>query len=228
MKKFTLIELLVVIAIIGILASMLLPSLQNARKEALRTVCSSNSKQVGTAIHTYLVDNEDYIVTATGPNYGHSWDDFLSHYDGRNLTAADINLTGFDKADAARHKLYRCPSSKWGTQDQYVLRSYSLNAGFNAWDGKGVSWQNGSKNISELENTSKALMVIERDQITYNRMGGGSSSHTWYNVHYSNHSTINLQTHRRGMNMQMADGSVQYLKVLSTLNPNLWTTDQTD
>lgn len=52
-KKFTLVELLVVIAIIGILASMLLPSLQRARKAAQAAVCTSNQKQIGIAFMSY-------------------------------------------------------------------------------------------------------------------------------------------------------------------------------
>jgi len=64
-KGFTLIELLVVIAIIGILATIVLVSLNTARSKARDTRRVSDLRQVALALEMSYDDNSTYPVQAT-------------------------------------------------------------------------------------------------------------------------------------------------------------------
>jgi len=58
---FTLIELLVVIGIIGVLISILLPTVSRAREAARRTMCLSNLRQTHIAFVFYAMDYKDQV-----------------------------------------------------------------------------------------------------------------------------------------------------------------------
>ncbi|MCC7290623.1 MAG: prepilin-type N-terminal cleavage/methylation domain-containing protein [Phycisphaerales bacterium] len=61
-RGFTLIELLVVIAIIGLLISILLPSLQAARRTSRTLRCGTNLRQIGIGWTIYADENHGHVV----------------------------------------------------------------------------------------------------------------------------------------------------------------------
>ena len=81
---FTLIELLVVIAIIAILAAILFPVFAQAREKARGAQCTSNMKQIMTAVKMYTQDYDELSpwYVWTGPNAGVylTWMDQVNPY----------------------------------------------------------------------------------------------------------------------------------------------------
>ena len=104
MKRFTLIELLIVIAIIGILATLLMPSLSKAREKAVRAVCLSNQQQIYRGHMVYARDNNNRYFPAT------------SAYNVKAKIVFDIGL--FDSPE-----IWRCPNWRKDALPGFLISS---------------------------------------------------------------------------------------------------------
>ncbi len=65
-RGFTLIELLVVISIIAVLASLIAPAVQSARRAARKLECLNNIRQVGVAMQSFASANNGQLPSLVG------------------------------------------------------------------------------------------------------------------------------------------------------------------
>ena len=110
-RKFTLIELLIVVAIIGILVSIMIPSLAKAREKGKRAVCKSNLSQAYKTIYMYGNNYKGRIST------GMSWATYQGSYFVSGIGSTDPSGTIYyayymeglmDEAP----QLWYCPSER--------------------------------------------------------------------------------------------------------------------
>ena len=145
-RKFTLIELLVVIAIIGILTTLLLPSLKKARASAKAGVCGSNLKQLGVGVEMYQTDSDGrtppaIIVSVSGTSMG--WHDLVNEY----LEASSTSVSTMAP--------FNCPSNI------YQTRWTGMGVGRDEVSYGGNGWAGVRLNVNPpTNNPTRALGII--------------------------------------------------------------------
>ncbi|MDD7985057.1 type II secretion system protein [Lentisphaera marina] len=122
MKKFTLIEILVVVAIIGILSSLLLPSLSSARDKSRASVCKNNLKQIGLGAYLYADDNNGNLIVSR-PGGGHDgWWANVMYTDGYlpiakdAMTCPSMPLSDVEWAASYKARAYGVVRDKYGNK----------------------------------------------------------------------------------------------------------------
>lgn len=186
-KSFTLIELLVVVAIIGLLISILLPTLRAARERAKTTVCLANQKTLANCAVQYAAEHRDAIVSAQTNSSG--WIDWPKKPDGRYLTTQELaradNVNPHKRGVrdgklfpyALTEDVYHCPSDRRNTpqpeRGAIAFVTYSMlncMAGDNGWE-RDIGGTEVTTRLSRVPSAADKVVFVEESDPRGMNMG---------------------------------------------------------
>jgi prepilin-type N-terminal cleavage/methylation domain-containing protein/prepilin-type processing-associated H-X9-DG protein len=210
---FTLIELLVVIAIIAILAAILFPVFAQAREEARRAACLSNSRQIGLAMAMYIQDNDEttpsvYEDFTTNTRYD-SWRLLQPYVKNRDIFyCPDRTQTGCNSFSGDDPPNDRCIGYgyNWGPMQSFneeATEGGLLNAFLNTNTGQQVA-------------TGKALAAILAPSDTF--AFGDTQDQPYYTISFNvilvafNGDTNSQMIHGGRYNMNFVDGHAKMIR----------------
>ncbi len=205
-QDFTLIELLVVIAIIAILASLLLPTLGKARDKAKLISCTSNLKQISTAIYSYAGDSNGFLpsgptgYTATPPNSRYT---FLS-------AGFYTNLGLLVDGHYSNEKVLYCPAQTVLRYDVYKDLNSSSNrlAGYDSLPIWSSGWQ-WRPRLSFMQKNKQAMVY---DVVSESNLRANIPHNKKWNVAFSDG---HVSTYKNGESSYMSSLGTNYDMIMN-------------